>query len=362
MSPRAKAVLVVIAGLAVVNGVLRGIDSVSGGEPGGPTSSAYATGPSGLGAYAELLGRAGHPVERVGGRASGRSLPTDGTVVVLDPDFVSATDREALANFVDGGGRLIAGGSGSGWLRHFTGTTAARVSAEDIAGPLAPTRETEGVSRVATSGIGWERTGRALPVLGGRDGTLLAVAGGGRALLLADAAALQNRLLAHEDNAALGVALAGPPSRPVLFLEGYHGFGRASGIAAIPHAWIAALALLGAAALVFMLARGRRLGPPEAAERELPPPRREYVDSLGATLARTRQPAEALQPLVTHVRTEVARRAGLPLSAAPDELVAAGIRLGLAPDDARAVLAPLPGTVDVLAAGRVLAAVEGRTM
>jgi hypothetical protein len=51
------------------------------------------------------------------------------------------------------------------------------------------------------------------------------------------------------------------------------------------------------AAFAFMLARGRRLGPPEAAARELAPARRLYVESLGTLLARTRRPAEALESL-----------------------------------------------------------------
>jgi hypothetical protein len=51
------------------------------------------------------------------------------------------------------------------------------------------------------------------------------------------------------------------------------------------------------AALAFMLARGRRLGQPEPEEREFAPRRALYVESLGALLARTREPAEALEPL-----------------------------------------------------------------
>ncbi|HEY3190609.1 MAG TPA: DUF4350 domain-containing protein [Solirubrobacteraceae bacterium] len=364
MSTRAKTVVVVLAVAVGVDVALQAIDRLSGGRPGGPTSSSYATAETGLGAYAELLARAGHPVERARHRAAGADLAPGTTVVVLDPDAVDSRDRDALKGFLDGGGRLVAGGRGSaGWLGDVIGGDLAQAPAgAELTEPLAPVPEVAGVRRVASAGDGgWTETGTALPVLGGARTSLLATAGvdSGRALLLADASPLQNHLLAHEDNAALGLALAGAKERPVVFLEAYHGYGQASGFDAIPNSWLVALGLLVAAALVFILARGRRLGPPELAARELPPPRREYVESLGATLARTRRPAEAVEPVVRHVRSEVARRGALADAASAEDLVAAATRLGIAPDDARAVLAP-GSSVDVLAAGRALAVLERR--
>jgi hypothetical protein len=359
MSRRAKTVVVVLAVIVGVDVALQAIDRLSGGQPGGPRSSSYATADTGLGAYAELLARAGHPVERARERAPGAGLAAESTVVVLDPEAVDSRDREALKAFLDDGGRLVAGGwDSAGWLGDvIDGNLAQAPAGPELMQPLAPVREVAGVRRVASAGDGaWAQTGAALPVLG-----LLAAADvdGGRALLLADASPLQNDLLAHEDNAALGLALAGARGRPVVFLEGYHGYGQASGFDAIPNSWLVALGLLAAAALVFMLARGRRLGAPELAARELPPPRREYVESLGATLARTRRPAEAIEPVVRHVRTEVARRGALADTASEEDLVAAATRLGIAPEDARAVLGPAR-SLDLLAAGRALAVLERR--
>ena len=359
MSKRAKTVVVVLAVVVGVDVALQAVDRLSGGRPGGPTSSSYATADTGLGAYAELLARAGHPVERARKRAAGADLAPGTTVVVLDPDAVDSRDRVALKAFLDRGGRLLAGGWDSAdWLGEVIGGRLEQAPAgTGLMEPLAPVPEVAGVRRVASAGDGaWTETGAALPVLG-----LLAVADvhGGRALLLADTSPLQNDLLAHEDNAALGLALAGPKDRPVMFLEGYHGYGQASGFDAIPNSWLVALGLLAAAALAFMLARGRRLGPPELPARELPPPRREYVESLGATLARTRWPAEAIEPVVRHVREEVTRRGALADAASEDDLVAAATRLGITPEDARAVLRPAR-PVDVLAAGRALAVLERR--
>src|SRR5205823_840298 len=97
-----------------------------------------------------------------------------------------------------------------------------------------------------------------------------------------------------------------------------------------------ALAALGV--LTFMLARVRRLGPPEAEERPLDPPRREYVEALAATLARTRDRAEALEPVRSELRRRIAVRAGLRPNAPDDELAAAARRLGLAADEVEAVV------------------------
>jgi Domain of unknown function (DUF4350) len=365
VSKRAKTVLVVLAAIVAVDVTLQAIDRLSGGRPSGPTSSSYATAPTGLAAYAELLARAGHAVERARHRAAGMKLVPRTTVVVLDPDAVDGRDQQALSEFVRDGGRLLAGGADSArWLRDLVGSdlTQEPVGAT-LTTPLAPVPEVAGVRRVASAGDGaWTATARALGVLGSGGASLVAAAdvGLGRVLVVADASPLQNDLLAHEDNAALGLGLAGPKQRRVVFLEGYHGFEQATGVDAIPTSWLVALGLLGAAALVFMLARGRRLGPPEVAARELPPPRREYVDSLGATLARTRRAAAAIEPVVRHVRAEVVRRSALGDSASEEDVVAAATRLGIAPDDARAVLAPPPGNVDVLAAGRALAVLERR--
>src|SRR5207249_7350779 len=106
----------------------------------------------------------------------------------------------------------------------------------------------------------------------------LGAVGRGRVALLADASPLQNRFLGEADDAALGLALAGPRKRPVAFVESVHGYGRASGVRAIPTSWRWALGGLVLAALVLIWARGRRLGPAERTTRDLPPPRRDYVD------------------------------------------------------------------------------------
>jgi hypothetical protein len=177
--------------------------------------------------------------------------------------------------------------------------------------PLAPAAETRGVAAVRAAGeAAWRDAGSGVPLLGSADGALLvaAQAGRGRVLALADASPLQNRLLGEADNARLALGLAGARGTPVAFVESVHGYGVVEGVRALPVAARAALALLLVAALLLVLARGRRLGPPEEDGRAAAPPRSLYVESLGAVLARTRDPAGAAEPLQDAARWRLARR------------------------------------------------------
>ncbi len=350
--------LALVAGLVAIDLALRFLGSVTGGTPGGPRSSSYATAASGLGAYAELLGRNDHPVDRLRKLPHSLRLDPGDTVVLLDPPAVAARDARALRAFVAAGGRLVAGGDDSSWL----GILLSRPPAGETAGvravrPLTPAPEVRHVRHVETAGVrAWLAAGSARPLLGAAGAVVLAAAriGGGRVLLLADPSPLQNRLLGRRDNAELALALAGPAGRRVAFLETYHGYGSSSGLAALPRAWQLLLVGLGLAALVHMIARGRRLGPPESPERELPPPRRQYVDALAAVLARTRKREEAVAGLRQRARETLLRRAALPLDADDDALQGAARRLGVPDDEVAALVGPARTDDDVLAVGRAL--------
>src|SRR5439155_27082798 len=162
-------------------------------------------------------------------------------------------------------------------------------------GPAA-TPEVAGVGAVRAAQLGsWREAGQFEPILAGEGERVLAVAGdvdAGRVVALADPSPVQNGLLAADDDAALALGLAGGRGRAVLLAGGPAGYGQAGGLAALPRRWRLALAGLGLAAAVWLLARSRRLGPPEDEARALPPPRWAYVEAVAATLARTRQPRE----------------------------------------------------------------------
>jgi Domain of unknown function (DUF4350) len=347
--------LTLLGAVIVLDLALYALSALTGGTPGGPRSSSYATGRTGAGAYAELLGRRGHVVDRFRETPHAARLDPTHTIVLLDPPSVAQRDVAALQAFVVAGGRLVASRGSTPWLGRLlsqppTGDTVgvATAAAHGLAGVHA-------VQTAATNA--WTRSGSTQPLVEDAGRIVLAGAtlGRGRVFLLADPSPLQNRLLGERDNAALGLALAGPRGRTVDFLETYHGYGRSSGLAALPFAWKLLLGGVGLAALVYMIARGRRFGPPESIERELPPSRFEYVEALGAVVARTKRRDEAVGPVRKHARDELLRRAALLPDADDDAVRVAARRLGLPDADAEALVRPARTDEDVVAIGRALA-------
>jgi hypothetical protein len=327
--------------------------------PRGPAHSAYATSPRGLAAYASLLERHGHRVARVVERPEGARLDPDSVAFVVDPDFVTADDVRALRRFVAGGGRaVVAVDRPARWLGALLAPATPPewdVGLPGAAHPLAPAAEVDGVRKVELRGEGaWTATGGALPVLGTASDARVAVAslGKGRVVLVADPSPLENRGLAHADDALLGLDLAGAGRRPVVFVEGVHGFGRATGLRAIPLSWWVVLAGLAAAALVYVFARGRRLGPPERAERELPPARSMYVAALGARLAAARD----REATVGTLGRELDRRLAVPFDD-PEARARAFDRFGVPAADRGLIEAAEPNAATELALGRAVAAV-----
>ena len=219
--------------------------------------------------------------------------------------------------------------------------------------------ETGSAASLRTAEAGhWEDAGGALPLAAGADGPIVVVddAREGRIVLLADTSPLQNRLLGEADNAALALALAGPG--PVTFVESVHGYGTATGLAALPSRFRWALVLLGLSALLLIVARWPRMGPPEPPEEPLFPPRRAYVDALASTLARSRDRASAIEAVRSAARERLARRAALAPDADDDAWATAARAAGLGHDEARA-LTDGAGDDEGIAAGRALAHLSG---
>ncbi len=337
MSRRWRVGLGFFAVIVAFNVVLRVLGTLTGGTPGGPQSSSYATAAGGTAAYAELLGRAGHAIDQARSQPHDAPPSPEATVFLLDPPSVAPADVDALAAFVRAGGRLVASGLSPDALRGLGASAPSRVRGASSA-------RADGFA-IQTDGVTWRA-----------HGFLIATRlGGGTVDLLPDASPLQNRLLGTAGNAAFGLALAGPPTRPVEFLESYHGYGRSAGLSALPLAWKLLLGGLALAALVWLVARGRRFGPPETEVRDMPPPRREYVDSLARVLLRGRRRDEAVEPVRREARRALLARAALPSDAADADLEAAARRLGMPDDEAQALLHPARTDADVLSVGRALA-------
>jgi hypothetical protein len=276
--------------IAVVVGVVLGINllvallAVYLRSPTGPASSSYATTPGGLAAYASLLEEFGYDTERYRRPLGDEPLDPSWTVVLLDPPDVAPEGAEALGDLVERGGRLVAGGEYPAWL---TDVVDDPPSWEPNA---AEGTDSPGWPGITPSGDGaWSDEGAGTATVGRADASLVVEVREGRgvAVLLADVSPLQNRLLDEGSNAALGIELAGPDDRPVVFVESVHGYGLGSGLAALPARWKWTLAWSTLGALLWLWARAMRLGPPEQKERTLPPARRAYVEALAATLART---------------------------------------------------------------------------
>lgn len=203
--------------------------------PSGPALSSFATTPGGVAGWAELLSRYGHPVRQLRQPLSRAHLPSDGTLVVLGtPTGLTAGDARAVAGFLRRGGWLLAGGVAAGYAD-------------------------------------------GLP---------------GHVVALPDVGFLENRELSQDANALRALQLAGPASRPVIFDETIHGFGPASGLAALPERWWFGLGALAIALGWWALSRAVRLGGADP-----PPPRPQwpptaYVEAMADSLVRTSDRAD----------------------------------------------------------------------
>ena len=361
MRPGPRALVAGVAFVIGLNLLVQGVTLVTGGNgPGGPTSSSYATAEDGLAAFADLLARRGHPVQQLRVSLDRADLDPGSTVVLADPDGVTPEEGRALAGFLAGGGRLVAAGASA--VPVVDALVGGGMEWDDAAvrtaRPLVPVVEVAGVTTVEAAGPGaWTDAGASLPVIGGGDGVLATVTstGPGRVVALADASPLQNRLLARSDNAVFALAAVGGPGRSVVFAEAQHGYGRQTGLGAVPSQWRWAVAMGFLAAVVWMWSRGRRLGPPDEVDRVQAPPRRAYVEAMAAALARTRQRDVVVADLQDRARHRLAERAALPLDASDEDLRRVAAEVGLPPDQVEALFRPARTDADAVAVGRAVA-------
>ena len=279
--------------------------------PSGPAGSALSTTPAGVAAWAQLLGRAGHPVGTLREPLATARLAPSATLVVLEAGSLTRPETAHLRAFVSAGGRLvIGGGDPSRTLGGLIGSPPGWIARGPlIAAAVGHGSEVDGVRQVRCAGAGaWTSApaGAAVLLAGTRGAALLQTRaiGSGAIDLLADASPVENGLLASADNAQLALNLAGGPGRPVLFAEALHGFGTASGLAAIPTRWWILAIGLALAGGLWALARGRRLGPMEPPAPAPAPARSAYVDALASALVRARDP-QALSQLQAEPRSKL---------------------------------------------------------
>jgi hypothetical protein len=357
----------VLVGLVVLGGLLLAVDRWQGPaqRPRAPGSS-YATTSSGLAAYAQLLEARGHPVERLRDDLGELDLGGGGgeVLIVSGGGGFADADRAAVDRFVGSGGRLVLIGSSA--VDELAGPELERLdwTADGLrtAAPEGTAPETARVRSVEGSGIGaWQAAGPP-GVLGTPSRSLVAAVGRGRGRILAvaDEGILENRLLAHADNAALGVDLAGGAgATTVRFAETIHGYRHGSGLLGLPVAWRWSLFGLLVTSLVAMWSVGTRLGPPQLAERELPPPRVAGVEAIAATLTRTRDRSIVAVRLREAVHRRLARRGDAPAQPTPARLAELGASVGMTDDQVATVVGEGGAARDALALGGALARLEG---
>lgn len=359
-------VVVVVVGGALV------FASIPGGEERGraPDRSSLEVSEGGYAGWALLLDDRGIDAGRIEQPPSVASLDPDETIVGLDLGVLTSADEEALGEFVAGGGRLVTGGRTSvDSLEAITGTSLER---EDAGGSgageaLAPAAELSGVTEIAGTGAArFTDAGEALPLYGDADAALLVEAdrGEGEVLVLADSNPLTNAALASADNAQLAINLVGGPARgEVRFLErlAVGGEDAATGLAALPSNWIYGFAGLVLAAVVLVLSRLRRLGPPTRPPSASAQPRIGYVDAMARTLARSSEAVAAAEPVREAAVARIVGAGQPPVGGAsasegpdPDMLAAEAERAGISAEDARALAAPLRTPTDAVKATRAL--------
>jgi hypothetical protein len=375
---------IVVAGLLIefVGSTVSGIYNPSPASISG-TGSSFDSTDSGSAALAQLLRQQGHPVTNLTTPLSqaDTSLPSGSTVFLVDPQGNATPDASAIGRLLARDDEVVLAGQPSAgalhtlfqgrqptWSPEPSGTAhPAQTSAQAQAGTAGSrTPEVVGVQSVTDAGFegSWSSPGSAQPLLVGSGGALalLATSGPGRLVLLASPSPFYNGLLGDADNAAFALNLAGGAhsTRPVVFDEYDHGFGRQqAGLSGLPGHWKAGLLIALLAVALAMVGAARRFGPPAPADRELIPPRAEHLDAM-ATLLASGSPdrlAEAADPVRLAARRELQQRLKLGHDATEAEwsaalaAAAAGDRSLLPEGVAAAVLGSTDGAYSVTADG-----------
>jgi hypothetical protein len=376
--PRWLRVVIVVVLVAIVYQFAASIvGSVRGSGPGARgNGSSYDTSANGSAGFARLLTAQGFQVTQWATPLTAQSASATGAILTLDPTSWTTSDTHAVLSMLHRGATVVVSGhaASTAVLRSIGATSVTwKAGAVGVASTVATSRFTVGVATVSSPGSGRfvvAGTPASVLVLAASSRGVLAVAvrDGGWLVALASPSLLENTSLASNDNAAFGVNLARTSSREVSFDEYNHGFGAAgTGLAGLPGPWRVGLGVVLVAIVVWLLSAARRFGPPQRQQRELLPPRINYVTAVAALLE-TRKPeqfTDAVVSIQTELRAVVAGRLGLGLDATEDEFRAAARRADshdVNYDDVVTMVYSWPDTPSqYVALGRTLAALRRDT-
>lgn len=257
------------------------IDHLFNPQTDGPTGSSYVTTEVGFGAWHDVLVDLGRPVERLRKPLTEEPMASGSTLIVARPTTPPDDGYvDALRRHAESGGRVIIVGSPELEEQLGLGDTLP----EAFAGTSTVASTVEDVERLELGGRAFAEASGALVETA--DAVVVAAfpEGDGDIVVVADPFLFANVNLGLADNGILAVRLVG--DAPVVFDEYVHGFGTAEGVGGLG-AGLIRFSIVGAiAGLIAMWAVAVRIGPPEQSERALPPARGEYIEALGATLAR----------------------------------------------------------------------------
>lgn len=293
-------VVLVVAGVNLLVFLVRQV--VEGEAVDGPAGSSYVTTTAGVAAMFEMYDQLGLQPERLRDTVLREPPRADQVLIQVNETTISVEEAEAelVRDFVTDGGRLIlAGPVSEGYLQTLVEDYPV-YALEDSSGryrQVFPDLPASGAGTIEADTIGVLAEPRTWAPLyiDDQGRTIVAVAhvGSGDVFWVADYTFFANGYIAQADNAPLAVALA--DGRQPLFDETIHGFVDSAGM--IPQQWMVAFWLGLAAALVAVFSYGTRRVPPEEFKRDLAPARAQYVDSMGALLARSKDESAALRPI-----------------------------------------------------------------
>ncbi len=301
----------------------------------GDVTTSYSTASAGAKAAFLLLQTLGYQTDRWEDSPSALTAPATTTLILAEPlELPTDAERQALADFMAAGGRIIATGPNSAWVlpdadkvlpAPLGATTWSKVTA---VGPAAVTRAAPAIT-IAKRAQWLMDDGVSLPLYAdGDDLVVVAVpVGKGEAMWWAAATPLTNAGLNAPGNLAFFLAAVGPSTgRRVLWDEYFHGRRHtlAGSLWHSPVRWVGLQ--LGLLALVIVLTYSRRSGPiiSPAAESRLAP--LEFVRTLGSLYRRAGASTVPVEAAERRIRYWTARRFGVSTRASTDDLTAAVAR------------------------------------
>ncbi len=301
--------LLVVAAYAAVVALSRSYYAVSG-APG----SVFSTSPEGLSvlsAYMEELGVRTQTLQDFD------ELPRRATVVLAAERPLekrpSSAEKARVMRWVRDGGRLVLLGRQADELVGLVGDLGGR-STEGGRSLLHMPAYADGVrevhlgsDRILTAGPQWvthakDEAGQMV---------ISRAIGLGEVVWVADTHPATNEGISEADNARFVTVLLAGPGRPVHFDEYHHGYVRSGGAwARLGSGGRVAVMLLAASALLALLARARRLGPPIPAPQVRSARGGGFVGSLAELYRRAGARTQALDSLADGLVRSVARRHG----------------------------------------------------